>query len=73
MITFERSKERVVGIGEHIEGVGTVLDPDDLPVNYAEAMRRQTVQIDRSIREMKMQIADGYISMKKQFLTGDKI
>lgn len=62
MITFERPKERVVGIGEHIEGIGVVLDPDDFPVNYAEAIHRQTAQIDESIREMNSKIAAGYLS-----------
>ena len=62
MITFERPKERVVGIGEHIEGIGVVLDPDDFPAGHVEAMRRQTAQIDKQIREMNSQIATGYLS-----------
>lgn len=62
MITFERQKERVVGIGEYIEGIGTVLDPDDFPVDHVEAMHRQTSQIDKQIMEMNSQIANGYLS-----------
>ena len=73
MITFERPKERVVGIGEHIEGIGTVLDPDDLPVNYVEAIHRQTAQIDESIREMNRKIAAGYLSNLCEYCTFNNI
>lgn len=29
MISYEPPKQKVVSIGEHIDGIGTVLDPDD--------------------------------------------
>jgi len=72
MITFERPKERVVGVGEHIEGIGVVLDPDDF-LNYAEAIHRQTAQIDKSIREMNRKIATGYPSNLCEYFTFNNI
>lgn len=58
MICYEPPKQETVGIGEHIEGIGTVLDPDDeLMATFLKSMEEETRRIDILLRNQRVQIA----------------
>lgn len=58
MISYEPPKQEAFGVGDYIDGIGTVLDPNDKEmVSLMESIGRQTKQIDDSIRATTAQIA----------------
>jgi len=57
---------RELGIDGVIEGLGMVVDFGDAKDKLNEAIARQTVGIDSSIREMRMRIADGICNRKER-------
>lgn len=51
MICYEPPKQEAVGIGKHIDGIGTVLDPDDeLMATFLKSMEEETGRIDILLR-----------------------
>lgn len=58
MISYEPPKQEAFGVGDYIDGIGTVLDPDDEEMaSLIESICEQTKQIDDSIRATTVQIA----------------
>lgn len=58
MISYEPPKQEAFGVGDYIDGIGTVLDPDDEEmVSLMESISGQNKQIDDSIRATTAQIA----------------
>lgn len=58
MISYEPPKQEAFGVGDYIDGIGTVLDPDDEEMaSLMESIGGQTKQIDDSIRATTTQIA----------------
>jgi hypothetical protein len=58
MICYKPPNQEAVGIGEHIEGIGTVLDPDDeLMATFLKSMEDETRRIDILLRNQRVQIA----------------
>ena len=50
MIDYKVPRQRTVEIGEHIDGVGVVLDPDnEVMASIMESIGKQNKQIDDSI------------------------
>ena len=58
MISYEPPKQETFGVGDYIDGLGTVLDPDnEVMASLMESIGWQTKQIDDSIRATTAQIA----------------
>lgn len=58
MIDYRVPRQRTVEIGERIDGVGVVLDPDnEVMASLMESIGWQNKQIDDSIRATTTQIA----------------
>lgn len=58
MIDYKEPRQRTVEIGEYIDGVGVVLDPDnEVMASLMESIGGQNKQIDDSIRATTAQIA----------------
>ena len=58
MICYEPPKQEAVGMGEHIEGIGTVLNPDnELMATFLKSMEEETRRIDILLRNQRVQIA----------------
>ena len=55
MITYESPEQVSVNIGDHIEGIGTVLDPDDEVMS--EFLRDLNIVLERD-RELSRQHAE---------------
>lgn len=58
MISYEPPKQEAFGVGDYIDGIGTVLDPDnEVMASLIKSIGEQTNQIDDSIRAKTTQIA----------------
>lgn len=58
MISYEPPTREAIGAGDYIDGLGTVLDPDNkVMASLMESIGWQTKQIDDSIRATTAQIA----------------
>ena len=58
MISYEQPKQEAFGVGDYIDGIGTVLDPDnEVMASLIKSIGKQTKQIDDSIRATTTQIA----------------
>lgn len=58
MISYEPPEQEAFDVGDYIDGIGKVLDPDDeVTASLMESIYRQTEQIDNSIRATTAQIA----------------
>ena len=66
MIVRERPEKSALGIDVVIEGLGTVVDLGDTNDKLNEAIVRQTIGIDSSIREMRMRIAGGICNRQER-------
>ena len=66
MIMRERPEKSASGIDGVIEGLGIVVGLGDAKNKLNEAIARQTIGIDSSIREMRMRIADGICNRQEQ-------
>ena len=58
MISYEPPKQEAFGVGDYIDGIGTVLDPDnEVMASLIKSIGEQTKQIDDSIRATTAQTA----------------
>lgn len=66
MIMRERPEKGDSKIDGVIEGLGMVVDFGDAKDKLNKAIARQTIDIDSSIREMRMRIAEGICNIGRE-------
>ena len=58
MISYEPPKQEAFCVGDYIDGLGTVLDPDDeLMATFLKSMDEETRRIDILFRNQRVKIA----------------